>query len=82
VTYLRRDAVTGAASPLTLPMTLAPHSRTTIDVAEVSQAGPNQDVSTVVAANGPIAVERPLYFSGVIDGTIKGGHDSFGVSLT
>lgn len=41
--------------------TVAPHSRSTIEVAK--DVGINQDVSTRLVSDVPIAVERPMYFN-------------------
>lgn len=55
---------------------VAPHSRKTVNVA--SDVGPEQDVSSKVESNIPIAVERPMYF--LYRNKWDGGSDSFGAT--
>ncbi len=56
------------------PVTLAPESRTTIDVNAV--AGPGRDVSVIVQMDRAVQVERPIYFN--YGGAWSGGSDTWG----
>lgn len=58
-------------------ITIAPHSRTNIDVNAVVGAG--RDVSAHIQASEPVAVERPMYFNYGNDRT--GGHDCGGYGI-
>ena len=53
-----------------------PHSRVTVDVP--ADVGKDQDVSTKVVSNEPIAAERPMYFD--YHGYAKEGHNVVGTS--
>jgi N-acetylmuramoyl-L-alanine amidase len=52
------------------------NSRFTIDVS--ADVGPEQDVSTTIRSNVPVAAERPMYFNYM--GKWDGGHDSLGAT--
>ena len=54
-----------------------PHSRLTVNVNEATQK--SADVSGVIYASFPIAIERPMYFN--YDGTITGGHNVCGYGV-
>jgi hypothetical protein len=57
-----------------VPHSVGPHSRLTVLVNSAMEAGPNQNVSTLVqVASGPsIVAERPMYFN--YQGKWTGGH--------
>ena len=57
-------------------VTIAPKSRKTVSVNQ--EAGPGNDVSTMVQASAPIVCERPMYFD--YGGAWSDGHDVVGAS--
>jgi hypothetical protein len=65
--------------PLTRAYTLPPRSRTTIPVDDVAPELASTDVSAVITADAPIAVERSMYMS-TPDTPFAAGHASAGVT--
>ena len=64
------------ADPQIQNLTLASHSRTTVDVNQ--QVGVGKDVSIQVESDLPIMAERPVYFE--YNGRITGGHVVIGAT--
>lgn len=57
------------------PVSLAPTSRTTLDMNALVGAG--REFALHLSSTQPIVAERPIYFTGVLGG-INGGHDAVG----
>jgi len=68
----------GTGENRTQEITVAPHSRYTVDVNAF--LGPEQDVSALVYSGNPIVAERPMYFN--YHGAWTGGHDVVGATYT
>ena len=66
----------GKGQNISKTYSVSPRSRKTVFVAD--EVGPNQDVSTSITSNIPIAAERPMYF--LYHGAWDGGSDSFGAT--
>jgi hypothetical protein len=70
------DYLLESGAPVTRRYSLAPTSRTTVDV--MREVGPGHDVSAVVRSATPIVAERPMYFS--YKGVWNGGDVALGLA--
>ena len=66
----------GTGENINREYSLAPNSRTTVDVSADVTAG--NDVSVKIEARDPVVAERPVYFR--YKGTVTGGHDVMGAN--